>query len=82
MLKASRSTLKVTFDGINVKQDTPQVVAWLVPLKVTNVSVTMQITDRVEPTKISLESSAVRDRIDVVEWGVAAAPQLSRQGAD
>jgi hypothetical protein len=49
-------------------------------LEAITVPVTVQITDRVEPVKKPLESSAVRDSMDVVEQEVAAVPQLSRQG--
>ena len=48
----------------------------VVPLEVTNVSVTMQITN-----KDSLRSSAVRGSMNAVQRGVTVAPQLSRQGA-
>ncbi len=63
-----------------MKEHTPQVLAWLVPLEVTNAPVTMQITNRVEPTKIPLEPLVVRDSMDAMERGVAAVPQLSKKG--
>jgi hypothetical protein len=43
--------------------------------------VTMQSTNRVEPTKIPLESSAARDSMNAMERRVATVPQLSRQRA-
>ncbi len=73
--------LRYHFDEISVKEHTPQVVAWLVPLEVTNIPVTMKIPNRVDPAKLRLESSVVRDSMNAMKRGAAAAPQLSRQRA-
>jgi hypothetical protein len=58
-----------------VKEHTPQVVAWLVPLEV-NADHEWSGTH-----KDALKSSAVRGSMDAMERGVTLAPQLSRQGA-
>ncbi len=58
-----------------MKEHTPQVVAWLVPLEV-NADHESSGTH-----KDTLKSSAVRGSMDAMERRVTVAPQLSRQGA-